>query len=200
MQVDLRGQVAAIVGAGHGVGRAAARQMAKNGALVEELGGNPSVADLAGARVRRGRLDILVNVALGPEVAPTSIEGYCRGAADSMVKGGRIVNITSALGLVSARGEAGFSAACAAVLSLTRTLALEYGARGILVNAVAVGAHDDDGPRGERLLSHVPLARAGSSEEIAAAVLFLVDPDNSYTTGHVMTVDGGWSAGYARNF
>ena len=117
-----------------------------------------------------------------------------------MRRAGRIVNVTSALGLVATRGEAGFSASCAAILSLTRTLALDLGAREILVNAVAAGAHDGDAGRSARLLSHVPIARAAANDEIVAAVLFLVDPDNSYTTGHILTVDGGWTAGYARNF
>jgi NAD(P)-dependent dehydrogenase (short-subunit alcohol dehydrogenase family) len=49
-------------------------------------------------------------------------------------------------------------------------------------------------------VTHVPLARAAELAEIADAALFLLDPENSYTTGHVLVVDGGWTAGYARNF
>ena len=52
----------------------------------------------------------------------------------------------------------------------------------------------------QRMLDHVPLARPATTDEIAVAVLFLVDPENSYTHGHVLTVDGGWTAGYARDF
>ena len=62
-----------------------------------------------------------------------------------------------------------------------------------LVNAVAAGLDP-------RMASHAALKRAGTPDEIARATLFLADPANSYTTGHVMAVDGGWSIGYARDF
>jgi NAD(P)-dependent dehydrogenase (short-subunit alcohol dehydrogenase family) len=50
------------------------------------------------------------------------------------------------------------------------------------------------------MLDHVPLGRPGTTDEIAVAVLFLAAPENSYTNGHILTVDGGWTAGYAREF
>ncbi len=62
------------------------------------------------------------------------------------------------------------------------------------------------GPDGEwndkvaSMLAHVPLARRGTPEEIACATLFLAAPDNTYTNGHILVVDGGWTAGYARDF
>ena len=52
----------------------------------------------------------------------------------------------------------------------------------------------------QKMLDHVPLGRPGTTDEIAVAVLFLADPENSYTNGHMLTVDGGWTAGYAREF
>ena len=54
--------------------------------------------------------------------------------------------------------------------------------------------------KAQRMLDHVPLGRPGLPEEIAVAALFLADPENSYTNGHILTVDGGWTAGYTRDF
>ena len=70
----------------------------------------------------------------------------------------------------------------------------------VAVNALAVGALAAEPAVAGHLVSHSPLGRAGRAEEFGSAALFLADPVNSYTTGHVMTVDGGWSIGYARNF
>ena len=52
----------------------------------------------------------------------------------------------------------------------------------------------------QELLDHIPMGRPGEVEEIAPAALFLADPDNTYVTGHILVVDGGWTAGYVRNF
>ncbi len=128
-------------------------------------------------------------------------------------KSGRIINISSVLGLVPARLQCAFIAAKAGVVNLTKAMALELGAEGILVNAVAPGSILTEGTkqlfygengmfntRVQQMLAHVPLGRPGTTDEIAVAVLFLADPENSYTNGHVLTVDGGWTAGYAREF
>lgn len=126
---------------------------------------------------------------------------------------GRIINIASIVGLVPLRLQCAYVAAKAGVVNLTRAMALELGPYGILVNAVAPGSTLTEGTRrlfyGEdgtfhaqvqRMLDHVPLGRPGNPEEIAVAVLFLADPENSYTHGHILTVDGGWTAGYTRDF
>jgi 3-oxoacyl-[acyl-carrier protein] reductase len=126
---------------------------------------------------------------------------------------GRIINIASIAGLVPLRLQCAYVAAKAGVVNLTRAMALELGPHGILVNGVAPGSILTDGTRrlfyaedgsfhahAQRMLDHVPLGRPGLPEEIAVAVLFLADPENSYTNGHILTVDGGWTAGYTRDF
>ena len=126
---------------------------------------------------------------------------------------GRIVNISSIAGLVPLRLQSAYVAAKAGVANLTRAMALELGPEGILVNAVAPGStltrgtealfYGDDGAYTENaasLLSHIPLGRPGKTTEIAAAVLFLVSPDASYINGSILTVDGGWTAGYTRDW
>jgi NAD(P)-dependent dehydrogenase (short-subunit alcohol dehydrogenase family) len=126
---------------------------------------------------------------------------------------GRIINIASIVGLVPLRLQCAFVAAKAGVVNLTRAMALELGPHGILVNGIAPGSTLTDGTRKlfyaeggkfrdavQRMLDHVPLGRPATTDEIAVAALFLADPENSYMNGHVLTVDGGWTAGYARDF
>jgi NAD(P)-dependent dehydrogenase (short-subunit alcohol dehydrogenase family) len=128
-------------------------------------------------------------------------------------KSGRIINISSVLGLVPARLQCAFIAAKAGVVNLTKAMALELGPHGILVNCVAPGSTLTEGtkslfygPSGQfssavqQMLAHIPLGRPGTTDEIAVAVLFMADPENSYTNGHVLAVDGGWTAGYLREF
>jgi 3-oxoacyl-[acyl-carrier protein] reductase len=127
--------------------------------------------------------------------------------------GGRIVNISSIAGIVPLRLQSAFVAAKAGVVNLTKSMALELGPQGILVNAVAPGSTLTEGTRAlfygqggaytenaESLLSHIPLGRPGTVEEVAHAVLFLVAPESSYINGAVLTVDGGWTAGYTRDW
>jgi 3-oxoacyl-[acyl-carrier protein] reductase len=127
--------------------------------------------------------------------------------------GGRIINIASIVGLVPLRLQCAFTAAKAGVVNLTRAMALELGPHGILVNGIAPGSTLTEGTKqlfyGEggkfrdnvqRMLDHVPLGRPATTDEIAVAALFLADPENSYMHGHILTVDGGWTAGYTRDF
>ena len=131
----------------------------------------------------------------------------------SQATGGRIINIASVVGLVPLRLQSAFVAAKAGVVNLTRSMALELGAQGVLVNGVAPGSILTEGTRqlfyGEEgkfrdsvstLLAHIPLGRPGMPEEVAHAVLFLAAPESSYLNGHILTVDGGWTAGYLREF
>jgi 3-oxoacyl-[acyl-carrier protein] reductase len=126
---------------------------------------------------------------------------------------GRIINIASIAGLVPLRLQCAFIAAKAGVVNLTKAMALELGPDGILVNGIAPGSTLTDGTRQlfygddglfrqsvQRMIEHVALGRPAEVDEIAVAALFLADPENSYMTGHVLVVDGGWTAGYARDF
>lgn len=136
-------------------------------------------------------------------------------AARQMVaqKAGRIINISSVLGLVPARLQSPYVAAKAGVVNLTRSMAIELGCQGILVNCVAPGSimtegtkqlfYGPDGKFNDRvqsMLAHIPLGRPANVEEIAHAVLFLAAPESSYINGAVLAVDGGWLAGYIREF
>ncbi len=145
----------------------------------------------------------------------TGLYEVSRAAAGIMreQKAGRIINIASIVGLVPLRLQCAFVAAKAGVVNLTKAMALELGPLGILVNGIAPGStltegtrklfYSDDGlfrEAAQRMLDHVPLGRPGTVDEIAVAALFLADPENSYMNGHILTVDGGWTAGYTRDF
>jgi 3-oxoacyl-[acyl-carrier protein] reductase len=110
---------------------------------------------------------------------------------------GRIVSITSIVGLTGNPGQANYAAAKAGIIGFTKSLAREVGSRGITVNAIAPGFIDTDMTRalGEAqraaLNTQIPLGRLGQPGDIAAAVAFLCSPDGAYITGETLHVNGG---------
>ncbi len=122
-------------------------------------------------------------------------------------RSGRIINISSVAGVVALRKQCAFVAAKSGVLGLTRAMAAELGQFGICVNAIAPGSITNADWRSvagdaalDSLLSHIPLGRQGSDSEIAAVVAFLSAPEASYITGATITVDGGWTCGFMRDW
>jgi len=109
---------------------------------------------------------------------------------------GRIVNVSSIVGLKANPGQANYAAAKAGVLGLTKTVAAEVARRGVTVNAVAPGFIETDmtADLGDELLRLIPARRIGRPEEVAAAVRFLCSDDAAYVTGTTLTVDCGLTA------
>ncbi|MEO8130461.1 MAG: SDR family NAD(P)-dependent oxidoreductase [Bryobacteraceae bacterium] len=147
------------------------------------------------------------------DVDLSSIFYCCRAVSPAMVerRSGVIINIASIVGLVPIRRQIAYAAAKAGVVNFSRAAALELGSFGIRVNAVAPGSTLTAGTQAifynpekkalaDSLISHIPLGRPGTPEDIANAVLFLAAPESSYITGTVITVDGGWTAGFARDW
>lgn len=163
-----------------------------------------------------GRIDVLVNNAgitrdtlllrMSEEDFDSVLNVNMKGAFCTMKhivpimmkqKAGRIINISSVVGMVGNAGQINYSASKAALLGMTKSLAKEVASRGILVNAVAPGfiatrmTDKLTDAQKENILTQIPLKRMGSPKDIANAVAFLASDRASYITGHTLVVDGG---------
>jgi NAD(P)-dependent dehydrogenase (short-subunit alcohol dehydrogenase family) len=168
-----------------------------------------------------GKVDILVNCAGRTKRAPTldfpdedwsaildtNLTGTLRACQvfgrHMLERGyGRIVNIASLSSFVALFEVAAYAASKAAVASLTKSLAVEWGPKGVLVNAIAPGVFPtplnakllDGTPRGQEFLLRTPLRRFGKTEELAGAAIFLASDAASYVNGEIIAVDGGFLA------
>lgn len=239
-------RAAIVTGAGRGIGRAIAVELARHGYhILVDYAGNASAAEetvalcqaegvdafavqadvsdeeavkglVKSALERFGRIDVLINNAgitrdnlmlrMSAEDFDLVIEKNLRGAflmtkyvGKEMLhqRSGRIVNISSVVGVHGNAGQANYAASKAGLIGLTKTTALEYASRGITANAIAPGFIDTDMTKvlpekvKEAMLQQIPLRQFGSPEDVAKAAAFLASDDARYITGQVLGVDGG---------
>ena len=157
------------------------------------------------AGITRDMLTMMMKPSDFTEVIGTNLNGvfFCAQAAfvGSMMaqKRGRIINVASIVGQIGNPGQANYAAAKGGVIGMTRSLAKEFGGRGICVNAVCPGFIESDMTKDlnkETLLPLIPLKRFGLPEEVAGLVRFLaLDPAAGYMTGHCLNIDGGMAIG-----
>ena len=168
--------------------------------LVKEFGGLHVLVNNAG--ITRDTLSMRMKDEDWDAVIDTNLKAVfraCRAATRPMMRQryGRIINITSVVGVSGNAGQANYAAAKAGVAGLTRSLARELGARNITVNSVAPGFIATDMTEGlpaaakAALLASIPLGRLGSADEVAHAVAFLASAQAGYITGTELHVNGG---------
>jgi 3-oxoacyl-[acyl-carrier protein] reductase len=170
------------------------------GAVEQALGPVDILVNNAG--ITRDNLLFRIGADDWDQVLDTNLKGaflMTKLAARGMIKRrwGRVVNITSVVGLVGNKGQANYAASKAGLIGFTKAVAKELSSRNVLVNAVAPGYIDTEMTQNiaaeakEALQAAIPLGRLGQGADVAAAVLFLASDLASYITGQVLVVDGG---------
>ena len=239
---------AIVTGAGRGIGRAIAVELARHGYhILVDYAGNASAAEetvalcqaegvdafavqadvsdedavkglVKSALERFGRIDVLINNAgitrdnlmlrMSAEDFDLVIEKNLRGAflmtkyvGKEMLhqRSGRIVNISSVVGVHGNAGQANYAASKAGLIGLTKTTALEYASRGITANAIAPGFIDTDMTHRatevesyiNSVIARIPLGRYGTVDDCANAVLYLASDASSFMNGQHLVIDGG---------
>jgi 3-oxoacyl-[acyl-carrier protein] reductase len=167
---------------------------------VKNLGGVDILVNNAGItrdnlllRMSEKEFDDVININL------KSVFNYTKAVMRPMIQQryGRIINITSVVGIIGNAGQANYAASKAGVIGFTKSTAREVASRGITVNAVAPGFIETDmtanlnDKQREALLNNIPLKRLGTPEDVAKVVGFLSSDEAAYITGQVIAVDGG---------
>jgi len=173
---------------------------------VEKEQGPVEVA-VANAGITKDTLLALLSEDAFNDVLDTNLTGAYRVAKRAVrpmmkMRRGRLIFISSVVGLYGSPGQANYAASKAGLVGLARSLARELGSRGITANVIAPGFVDSDmtavlpQERKSAILAAVPLGRLGAADEVAGAVAFVAGPDAAYISGAVIPVDGGLGMGH----
>ena len=168
--------------------------------ILKEFGKVDILVNNAG--VTRDTLSMRMSVEDWDTVLNTNLRGafnFVQAVQRAMIKqrSGRIINISSVIGLMGNAGQTNYAASKAGLLGFTKSLARELASRGITVNAIAPGFITTDMTGGlseeiqKKIIAQIPLGRVGSSEDIASAVAYLASTEAAYVTGQTLCVDGG---------